>query len=127
MNQNFRFNSPKQFSNWIILVSFCSSKIHCNYFSGLTNLGPGYGYGNFDDFNVVNFIDNHDNQRSEPPNVVIYKDGTPYKLAVGFMLAWPYGLPRVMSSYYFSTHDQGPPHLGGPYFNVSKSCSVESF
>ena len=25
MNQNFRFNNPKQFSNWIILVSFCSS------------------------------------------------------------------------------------------------------
>ena len=25
MNQGFRFNNPKQFSNWIILVSFCSS------------------------------------------------------------------------------------------------------
>src|SRR6185312_1115968 len=24
MNQNFRFNNPKQCSNWIILVSFCS-------------------------------------------------------------------------------------------------------
>ena len=27
MNQNFRFNSPKQCSNWIILVSFCSSHL----------------------------------------------------------------------------------------------------
>lgn len=71
-----------------------------------------------DDYNVLNFIDNHDNQRSEPPNVVIYKDGSAYKLAVGFMLAWPYGIPRVMSSYYFDSHDQGPPHMGGPYFNV---------
>ena len=25
MNQGFRFNNPKQCSNWIILVSFCSS------------------------------------------------------------------------------------------------------
>src|SRR6185437_13107218 len=25
MNQNFRFNNPKQCSNWIVLVSFCSS------------------------------------------------------------------------------------------------------
>ena len=27
MNQNFRFNNPKQYSNWIILVSFCSSHL----------------------------------------------------------------------------------------------------
>ena len=25
--QSFRFNNPKQFSNWIILVSFCSSHL----------------------------------------------------------------------------------------------------
>ena len=27
MNQNFRFNNPKQCSNWIILVPFCSSHL----------------------------------------------------------------------------------------------------
>ena len=27
MNQNFRFNNPKQCSNWIILVSFCLSHL----------------------------------------------------------------------------------------------------
>ena len=27
MNQGFRFNNPKQCSNWIILVSFCSSHL----------------------------------------------------------------------------------------------------
>ena len=27
LNQSFRFNNPKQFSNWIILVSFCSSHL----------------------------------------------------------------------------------------------------
>src|SRR6185437_9598634 len=27
MNQNFRFNNPKQCSNWMILVSFCSSHL----------------------------------------------------------------------------------------------------
>ena len=27
MNQGFRFNNPKQYSNWIILVSFCSSHL----------------------------------------------------------------------------------------------------
>ena len=32
MNQGFRFNNPKQFQNWIIFVSFCSSHLaikHC--------------------------------------------------------------------------------------------------
>src|SRR3954470_22152040 len=35
MNQNFRFNNPKQCSNWIILVSFCSSHLaikNCSIF-----------------------------------------------------------------------------------------------
>lgn len=27
------------------------------------NLGPGYNYGNEEDHDVLNFIDNHDNQR----------------------------------------------------------------
>ena len=27
MNQNFRFNNPKECSNWIILVSFCSTHL----------------------------------------------------------------------------------------------------
>src|SRR3569623_1880096 len=30
INQNFRFNNPKQCSNWIILVSFCSSHLAIN-------------------------------------------------------------------------------------------------
>lgn len=76
----------------------------------LLKLGPGFGYGNYDDNDVLNFIDNHDNQRDTNPYVVIYKDGQAYKLAVSFMLAWTYGLPRVMSSFYFDHSDQGPPH-----------------
>ena len=33
MNQNFRFNNPKQFSNWIILVSFCSPHLAIKNYS----------------------------------------------------------------------------------------------
>src|ERR1700744_1353617 len=29
----FRFNNPKQFSNWIILVSFCSSHLAINCYN----------------------------------------------------------------------------------------------
>lgn len=84
----------------------------------LSKLGPGYGYGNEEDHDVLNFIDNHDNQRDSQPYVVTYKDGDKYRLAVSFMLAWSYGYPRVMSSFYFSYSDQGPPSTGAPNYAV---------
>ena len=60
---------------------------------------------------AVVFVDNHDNQRGHGGNVqiVTHKDSTQYVLANVFMLAWPYGYPKVMSSYAFSEHSQGPP------------------
>ncbi len=57
------------------------------------------------------FIDNHDNQRGHGGggHIVTHKDGDLYDLAVAFMLAYPYGRPRVMSSYAFEDAAQGPP------------------
>ena len=64
---------------------------------------------------AVVFTDNHDTQRGGAP--LTYKDGNLYTFANIVMLAWPYGYPKLMSSYYFSNHDQGPPsvpvHEGG--------------
>uniref|UniRef100_A0A0N5AFH8 Alpha-amylase n=1 Tax=Syphacia muris TaxID=451379 RepID=A0A0N5AFH8_9BILA len=102
-------------------------------FGDLKWWGPGYGYGNLDDTDVLGFIDNHDDQRDGTP-VVTYKNGNQYSLAVGFMLGWNYGLPRVMSSYYFSYSDQGPPSNGqaagfstrSPTFNMDKTCAQSS-
>ena len=42
MNQGFRFNNPKQCSNWIILVSFCSSYLaikllQCSFYENWKN------------------------------------------------------------------------------------------
>ena len=49
--------------------------------------------------------------------MLTYKAGQFYNLANYFMLAHPYGHPKVMSSYYFSDTDAGPPgssvHQGG--------------
>ncbi|QXD16432.1 alpha-amylase family protein [Rhodocaloribacter litoris] len=58
------------------------------------------------------FIDNHDNQRGHGAggHVLTHRDGRLYELAVAFMLAYPYGRPRVMSSYAFTGDAQGPPH-----------------
>jgi len=60
---------------------------------------------------AIVFVDNHDNQRGHGSSgeVVNYKDGARYNLAVAFMLAHPYGYPMVMSSYEFEDDGQGPP------------------
>lgn len=58
------------------------------------------------------FVDNHDNQRGHGAggeDILTYKQAKEYKMAVAFMLAHPYGIPRVMSSFAFSNSDQGPP------------------
>jgi len=54
------------------------------------------------------FIDNHDTQRNGR-NVLTYKNGSTYNLAEAFMIAYPYGVPSVMSSFSFTDKDAGPP------------------
>jgi alpha-amylase len=70
---------------------------------------PGWLLGN----EAVVFVDNHDIQRGHAfgDEVVNYKDGKRYELAVAFMLAHPYGYPLVMSSYAFEDDQQGPPDV----------------
>jgi alpha-amylase len=62
---------------------------------------------------AIVFVDNHDIQRGHATGdeVVNYKDGKRYDLAVAFMLAHPYGYPLVMSSYAFETDQDGPPSV----------------
>jgi alpha-amylase len=59
--------------------------------------------------------------------VLTYKVPKNYKMATAFHLAWPYGIPRIMSSFEFSNGDQGPPadangNLRSPTFNADGSC-----
>nr|KAG5697641.1 hypothetical protein BaRGS_011190 [Batillaria attramentaria] len=79
--------------------------------NALKQLGEGWNMPASDD--VLNFIDNHDNQRdTSAGSVLTYKQSRLYKMATAFMLAWPYGVARVMSSYNFTDATQvnmGPP------------------
>lgn len=79
----------------------------------LSNFGTSWGL--MQRSSALVFLDNHDTQRGEAQ--LTYKQGKLYELANIFMLAHPYGYPKVMSSYYFDSHDQGPPktpvHSGG--------------
>ena len=53
----------------------------------------------------------HDTQRNGRAQLT-YKNGTLYNFANLFMLSWPYANVRVMSSYYFTDTDAGPPSVG---------------
>lgn len=58
------------------------------------------------------FVDNHDNQRGHGGGAIVLTHQKPkeYVSAVAFMLANNYGIPRVMSSYYFGADPSvGPP------------------
>lgn len=64
---------------------------------------------------AVVFIDNHDNQRGHGMEAKLnHRSGQLYDLANVFMLAWPYGYPKVMSSYEWGgvNDNLGPPHDG---------------
>jgi hypothetical protein len=76
--------------------------------AGLDTFGAGMMPGQF----AQVFVNNHDNQRGHGTGsdcIVTYKDDDVHDLATVFLLAHPYGYPSVMSSYYFSDGDQGPP------------------
>ena len=57
---------------------------------------------------AVTFIDNHDTQRNGRARLT-YKDGQTHALAQAFNLAFPYGTPKLMSSFTFSNPEAGPP------------------
>nr|ACA34374.1 alpha-amylase [Lithobius forficatus] len=87
----------------------------------LKNYGEQWGLVAGNDALV--FIDNHDNQRGHGAGglgtIITHFDSRLYKMVVAFMFAWPYGIPRLMSSYSWDRNFQdghdindwvGPPH-----------------
>nr|CAD20263.1 amylase [Tetraodon nigroviridis]CAD20312.1 amylase [Tetraodon nigroviridis] len=69
------------------------------------NWGEGWGF--MPNGNAVVFIDNHDNQRGHGAGgaaIVTFWDFRLHKMAVAYMLAHPYGVTRVMSSFRWNRH-----------------------
>lgn len=91
------------------VMEFKFSKKISNMFNGndkltyLSNWGTSWGF--LDSNFAVVFVDNHDLQRED--NHLHYKDSKRYKMANAFMLAHPYGIAKVMSSFHFNSHGQG--------------------
>ncbi|XP_055585139.1 alpha-amylase A-like [Uranotaenia lowii] len=104
-----------------------------SFFSGqqpltlLQNWGPFWGF--LPSERSVVFIDNHINQRipsSPRSHILTHRESKSYILANVFMLAHPYGLPQVMSSFEFNNIDQGPPSDASGN-TVSPTISEEGF
>ncbi|KAJ9593301.1 hypothetical protein L9F63_015176, partial [Diploptera punctata] len=102
-----------------------------NAIKWMVNFGcAGEGWGYLPSDNALVFVDNHDNQRGHGAGgatILTYKTSKLYKMAVSFMLAYPYGHTRVMSSFDFSDSDQGPPQDGSgnivsPSINSDGTC-----
>lgn len=77
---------------------------------------------------AVVFVENHDTQRG---GGISYRDGDAYRLANFFMLAHPYGHPKVMSSYAFDRtaqagRDAGPPSNAGVTRPVTCAATLEA-
>lgn len=76
----------------------------------LINWGPAMGLLPHRD--ALIFVDNHDNQRGHGAGgamILTHKKPKTYRMATAFLLAHPFGIPRIMSSYSFNSTDQGPP------------------
>lgn len=91
----------------------------------ISNIGSWQGWLSSND--AVTFVANHDNQRQNTNNIVTHKDGNnANNMAHVFLLGWPYGYPKVMSSYDWSDHDQGPPSHGASSCNGGWLCEHRS-
>ncbi|PZC79579.1 hypothetical protein B5X24_HaOG216244 [Helicoverpa armigera] len=75
--------------------------------------------------NALVFVDNHDTQRNG--FILTHRNATLYKAALAFLLAHPYGQPRMTSSFYFNSFDDGPPadsegNIVSPTIDESGMC-----
>lgn len=92
----------------------------------LRNLGETWH--NFSPSNrAVTFIDSEASQRDSNPNFLSHKTPRNYIMATAFNLAWNYGTPRIMSSFAFTSNDDGPPAnqnevITPPTFYPNNTC-----
>lgn len=102
-----------------------------NQLRWLDTWGPQWGL--LDHQDALTFIDNHDNERGHGGGgaILTYRNGKPYRAAIAFLLAHPYGEPQIMSSFDFWDSEVGPPmdssgNIISPSIN-SVSCKIYSY
>lgn len=119
--------SDEYFGNGLVTEFKYSTQLGNTFRNGqlswLSTFGEGWGF--MPSSKAVVFIDNHDNQRGHGGggSVITHQDGRLYDLANVFMLAYPYGYPKVMSSYDF----HGDTERGGPVVPVHDNGNLRCF
>jgi alpha-amylase len=85
-------------------------KSRSNSLQKLVEYSFGSSWVHYPDNRAVVVIDNHDTERMMP-NILNYKDSknNSYVLAYVFMLAWPFGIPKIMSGFRFTDHNDPIP------------------
>lgn len=85
-------------------------KNQTNNLQKLVEYSFGSSWVNYPDNRTVVVLDNHDTERMMP-NILNYKnsENNAYTLAYIFMLAWPFGIPKIMSSFRFNNSDDPIP------------------
>ena len=93
------------------------------------NWGEGWGF--MPGGNAFVFVDNHDNQRGHGAggaSIVTFWDPKLHKMAVAYMLAHPYGVTRVMSSFRWNRHIvNGKVKLSMKSVYPSSKCIIKPF
>ncbi|TQF70664.1 alpha-amylase [Pseudoalteromonas luteoviolacea] len=116
--------ASEYFQNGLVTEFKYSLKLSETFKTGklawLKSFGEQWGF--MPSYKAVVFTDNHDNQRGHggAGSIVTFHDGKLYDLANVFMLAFPYGYPKVMSSYEFN----GDTDAGGPNVPVHQGNTL---
>jgi alpha-amylase len=120
---------PNQYSHIADVTEFNFTNSLGYYFKGrgplktLSNIGTSNWNSWLSSGDAVVFVANHDNQRQNTENTITHKDGANLNnIAHVFMMGWPYGYPKIMSSYDWVDHDQGPPSSGASACNNGWLC-----
>ncbi|MBM3207278.1 MAG: cyclic nucleotide-binding domain-containing protein [Chlamydiae bacterium] len=93
-----------------IILSDSILKRNGNCLQKLVEFSLGTPWVGFPNNRAVVVLDNHDTERYVSDGLN-YKNSPNNAYVIGyiFMLAWPFGIPKIMSSFKFSEHDDGFP------------------
>ncbi|WP_433174717.1 carbohydrate-binding module family 20 domain-containing protein [Actinoallomurus sp. CA-150999] len=115
--------APSAFEGTGDLLEFIYGQKLKEQFNGsianLQSFGQSWGMEPSD--KSVVFAANHDTERNG--STLSYKDGTKYRLATIFSLAWNFGTPQVYSGFDFSGTDDSPPADSSGYVTDTNCAS----
>ena len=108
MEKYFKVGFVTAFSYGEILSDAINKKN--NSLEKLVRYSFGSSWFHYPENKTVAVLDNHDTERMND-NILNYKknDKNAYTLAYIFMLAWPFGVPKIMSSFRFNHMDDSVP------------------